>query len=191
MKEHMEIIIPVKSNNRKDFFGKTADHGHYLDTSNQCVSFIAAQLNHLNIPFYKEINGTVYESVKNAYDAYAKAGLNNGGLFKIEVVVKKKDDTLIIKIKDNGAGFPKRDKRVIFDAEEVLPEGKPKLGYLGGMGIGIKLSKTTLSDKGITLRFKNRKSAGAAAYLFFSKKSMTQDIPVLEPKEEKNNCIIS
>ena len=106
-------------------------------------------------------------------------------------MVKQKDDTLIFKIKDNGAGFPKRDKSVIFDAAEVVPEGKQKRGYLGGMGIGIKLSKTSLSDKGITLKFKNRKSVGATAYLFFSKKSMVPERLANEAKVERNNCVIS
>ncbi len=81
----------------------------------------------------------------------------------IDIQVFVSEDTLIIKVIDEGIGIPEKDQRFIFDryfrAENVL--------LTQGTGIGLNIVKTHVENLGGSISFSSRENEGTAFTVVF------------------------
>jgi len=122
------------------------------------------------------------ESVKNSFDAYSNLiGASTEPLLIKTVISTKPDGSIYLKIKDNGPGIKGLNKGARCSTSEVVKADKSNGTYLGGQGVGLKVSTIFLGANNHFL--KNRKNAGAANYLLigcdnrFKLKRMASELP--------------
>ena len=169
MKTRYQLIINVRtaSPDLKEFLYQTGEFS-CEEVSEKIYNFIRTNAAKLGFNFSLD-ESYFYELVKNAYDAYAERGLQTGQNLELKVVIKAQNQTLQIKIKDNGTGFKDLEKGRFFKLKDISYQQKNKLQFLGGGQLGLKFfSKNVEKNKGVIL-FKNREKEGAAIYLTFNK----------------------
>jgi two-component system nitrogen regulation sensor histidine kinase NtrY len=79
---------------------------------------------------------------------------------RIQILVYPKDNQIIIEIKDNGKGIPKKELSEIF-----IPFFTTKKE---GSGIGLSLSKQIMSLHGGSIRVQSTENVGTSFYLSFN-----------------------
>ena len=89
--------------------------------------------------------------------------LNNAFKFtrtdgEIGLSVETRDSSLIIHISDNGCGISRHDRLNLFDSYKTRDDGEDSLG---GLGIGLPLSKLLVGLHGGKIWVKSRKNTGS------------------------------
>lgn len=148
--------IPIKSNAIFEF-----NHHYYHDQADAMSKFIKKTLKHdYGVKIKDTLDGTFREILKNAFDSYAQAGLIPGNEFILEIVIKEKNQKIIVNIMDNGGGFDNQPKNKYFKRDDIKP--KNKVGpFFGGERVGLFYSEGKVLANRASLFFKNRKQGGA------------------------------
>jgi len=158
IREKFLLEIPIVSDSISDFIS------HFLWSEvTKAIIFIETTLSrHFNIKAEMDFSFIESEIIKNAFDSYAQAetGLIPGKTFKLEIVIKEKNQKIMINTKDNGRGFDNQPKGLYFKREDVKFKTKAE-NLLGGVQLGLKLSERNLLRNKASLFFKNRKNGGA------------------------------
>lgn len=88
--------------------------------------------------------------VKNSIDAISHSGISNG---RIEIRVRKEDSDLLVSVRDNGPGVPKRLHDRLFESFFTT---KPK-----GVGLGLSICKTIAGAHGGNLQYSQPAEGGS------------------------------
>lgn len=75
---------------------------------------------------------------------------------KIDVTTKRKSDSIMITISDNGKGFPENEIKNLFTKFYRIPGTKA-----GGTGLGLSIAKGFIEAHGGTIKAQNRPGGGA------------------------------
>lgn len=171
-RKELTLEIPVNST-RIDEFCKRNDEFNYSKIAYKIFHFLDLELPVIYPEFLKSNRQVEFrcirELVKNSYDSYALGGLHLNQSLILKVVIQKRKDGVIVKIKDNGSGFLERDGADLFSTTEVICQKKESdSGLLGGQQCGLRLFEKHLNYLGGQLFLKNRKHEGAAIYMVFN-----------------------
>lgn len=107
----------------------------------------------VNLPLFKLDIGLMEQVV---YNLMQNAILYTPPESKVTIQVDSKDDKCIIRIADNGPGFPEDQLTSIFDKFYRLPDTKA-----GGTGLGLSIAKGFTEAHGGTITVENPLSGGA------------------------------
>ena len=130
---------------------------------------IKSALPKFGIPEFKVPEDDFHECIKNSYDAFVdSSNFQSGKHLILELVIKEKNDTCKVKLKDNGTGFIKKQKGERFTpTDESFPfseyaKKKRDKTHLGGIKDGVYFMLKNTNAHRIEVDFKNRKKDGAA-----------------------------
>jgi nitrogen fixation/metabolism regulation signal transduction histidine kinase len=160
------IKIPVLSMKPKEFTLDRKDKFNFIKVTEQIFLFLQNESMKLGIANKMVDIVNLCEIVKNAYDAYANNGLKLNECLCLKVIVKKEDNVIKIKFKDNGPGFNGYAKGETISLAKINYQTKTN-DFFGGKRIGIDMfSKNARALNGhVTL--KNRKETGASVSVAF------------------------
>ncbi len=109
-----------------------------------------------NIPYLKIDKNAMSQAVCNLLDNAIKFSPHKN---KIEVIVEKQENTLIIKIKDYGIGIPQKELDKIFDK---FYQGTNSIRYsVKGTGLGLTLVKHTNEAHGGKISVESKEDQGS------------------------------
>ncbi len=127
--------------------------------------FIWGNLNHLS--------QAVMNIVLNARDAIIEANRDEG---KISIIIYKRDDKLIVKIRDNGCGIPEKYINKIFYPFFTTKDRPNKKGS----GLGLSIVSRIIEQHNGTISVHSKEGEGSVFVMEFP---LIKDI--IAPKEEK------
>ena len=76
----------------------------------------------------------------------------------IEVAVSKKDDRMVVRVKDNGIGIPEEDVDRIFERFYRVDKGRSR--ELGGTGLGLSIAKEIVEANGGQIKLSSKFGVG-------------------------------
>ncbi|NLX62529.1 MAG: cell wall metabolism sensor histidine kinase WalK [Tissierellia bacterium] len=76
----------------------------------------------------------------------------------IEVAVSKKDDRIVVRVKDNGIGIPEEDVDRIFERFYRVDKGRSR--ELGGTGLGLSIAKEIVEANGGQIKLSSKFGVG-------------------------------
>ncbi len=160
------IQIPVLSLEPKEFTLDRKDEFNFLIITEKIYLFLQSEHMKLGIPNKMVDMANLCEIVKNAYDAYVSNGLKLNEFLKLKVVIKKENNMITIKLKDNGTGFEGYSKGEPIDLAKINYQMKTNKVF-GGKKIGIGMFSEKVRDLNGSLTLKNRKEQGASISVEF------------------------
>jgi PAS domain S-box-containing protein len=80
---------------------------------------------------------------------------------RIDVVLQKRPGQAIVEITDHGIGIPENEQGRVF--EQFFQSSKPRI-HRGGLGLGLFIAKTIVSEHGGEIGFKSSEGAGSTFY---------------------------
>lgn len=164
-RKELIINIPIKSDSIREFKAN-----YYSGHTANILNFVKETLfNNFKIKMNKNFDLSFIDILQNAYDSYAQAGLVAGNEFIFKVVIKEKDQKVILKFMDNGGGFDNHPKRSYFKRTDVKFKNK-SLDMFGGIRLGLEFLEIDVLKSNASLFFKNRKHGGATVSIQFNEK---------------------
>lgn len=156
------------SESRTGWFGW--GEASFIDATMKIMDFINVALKDFGYGTISIREYDVREMVKNSFDSFMQKGLRPFTKLKLKVVIttEKMPNSIVIKIKDNGAGFSGVERGQVFERGRLRQARKP-FGAFGGMGLGIQIFEREVAGMGGRLYFKNRKNGGAYIGIVFGK----------------------
>lgn len=168
-RSELEIVVPVLSEDRKAFltdYKSKYYHGNGITT--EMFTFITSELPKFGVTNTNLEEFYFPELIKNAYDSYASRGLKVGENLVLKVVIQEKEGKVIVKVKDNGAGFIGQPKSTYFTKKDIVCAPKSGGGFLGGSQMGLGRFEQDLQKYSHgAMYLKNRKEEGATIYMEF------------------------
>jgi len=189
----IKCTIPVNTPNFYDFC-KGIDH---LEIKGVIDSFVSKKLAEYGVKQNIE-RYDIGEMVKNSCDSFvSKRSVEIGTNLEILVNIKRENDAVIVKFKDNGKGLDTPGK--FFKVSDIVNQSWSSKTYkfFGGNKIGLEQMNRSIERQGGTMQLKKRKNGGCAVYVkFFSDnktnaKVVDDQVNVNEKQQnEPENCSI-
>lgn len=173
MKYEMEYTVLCKtfdpqtfSESRTGWFGRGKES--FIDGAEKIHIFINSALRNCGYGSLSINERDILEMVKNSFDAFMQKGLRPFTILRLKVTVtnEKIPNSIVIKIKDNGAGFHGARHSESFERDQLARVRKPFSAF-GGMGWGISQFENRVKSLGGRVYFKNRKDEGAYVGVVF------------------------
>lgn len=99
---------------------------------------------------------------------------DNGG--KIEISILRKDKDMIITIKDNGMGIPKKDLKRIFERFYRVDKARVRSKENGGTGLGLPIAKDIVESHGGKMLIKSEYKEGTTVKIILPIKDETLEV---------------
>lgn len=159
----MIVNIPIKSDSLSDFKAS-----YYSEHTANIINFIKETLyGNFKIKINEKFDFDFSEIIQNSYDSYAEAGLVPGNEFILKIVIKEKDQKIIVNFMDNGSGFDNNLKQIYFKRTDFKYKNKNH-DLFGGIGLGLAYLEIDVTKNNASLFFKNRKQGGATVSIQFT-----------------------
>lgn len=162
------ITIPA-AEFKTDYRNTKSFISSYRNVAGKLFNWMKNKLNEQQIKINEHLQICFDEVIRNAYDAFIEKAEHEDLILKM-IIKQINDNSLLVKLSDNGKGFINHEKSVEFMRNSIENPHKDKTFYLGGDFIGLNLLENILSKNHATLYFKNRKNEGASVYMKFPMK---------------------
>jgi len=107
----------------------------------------------------QKIGQVIINLLTNSLDAVEE------GKGELIISVNKKEDNLLIAVKDNGEGISEKDAQMIFDPFFTTKS------FTGGTGLGLSVAKSILESMGFSLNFESKIGKGTTFYITIPEES--------------------
>ena len=122
-----------------------------------------------NIPHFKIDRNALAQAINNLLDNAIKFSSNKN---EVDIIVKRDENNLIIKVKDYGIGIPQAELDKIF---EKFYQGRNAIRYsVRGTGLGLTLVKHIVEAHGGSISVESKVGQGSTFSLFLPIKSKTK-----------------
>lgn len=131
-------------------------------SSNIALRFIEPKEDVKNIGFLKIDHNRIKIILGNLINNAIKYTKKGGA---VDVMIEKKKNNLLIKIKDTGVGIPKQEKRFIF--EKFYRSGNELLHQTQGVGLGLYIAKSFTESLNGKIGFESDSDSGSVFWFSF------------------------
>jgi len=148
--QHISLVGLIK--------GLIADFQPFVQASNIEIVFESDD----NIPDILTDPSQVKLIIENLLDNAVRYIKEKG---KVEIKLKRKDDSLVFQIKDNGVGIPQTDQKYIF--QKFFRSSNILKHQTQGTGLGLFITKAIAEKMGGEIKFKSEENKGTIFWFTF------------------------
>ncbi len=178
----VQVPVPIdvtgqltEENLKHQFLFSCEERYSAIATTEALYKVINSTLPIFGISQFKVSKDDFHECVKNSYDAFVdSSNFKRGDYLVLELVIKRGENFVKVKLKDNGTGFLTKQKGERFKpTDEFLPfseyaKKKKDKTHFGGIKDGVYFMVKSADQNRIEVDFKNRKKGGAAVSWTFA-----------------------